>query len=81
MPIDHKSRRAYDSGVKTIKVNNWGYLRFGPIQVFLSETMADTRVAVQQMGETSFAVFYRNYQIAAVDAETGTIQNRTIRKL
>ena len=71
----------YDSGVKTIKVNNWGYLRFGPFRVFLSETMADTRVAVQQLDETSFAVIYRNYQIASVDAETGLIQNRTIRKL
>ena len=71
----------YDPGVKTIKVNNWGYLRFGPFQLFLSETMADTRVAVRQMDEDSFAVIYRNYQLAAVDAVTGKVLNRNIRKL
>ena len=71
----------YDSGQKTIKVNNWGYLRFGPIRVFLSEAMADARVAVCQLDEEHFAVCYRNYQIASVDAATGAIVNRTIRKV
>lgn len=71
----------YDTGVKTIKVNNWGYLRFGPIRVFLSESMADTRVAVQQVDEDSFEVIYRNYRIATVDAATGKLLNRSIRKL
>jgi len=80
-PFSDPKEFVYDSGVKTIKVNNWGYLRFGPVQVFLSETMADTRVAVRQLDEHSFAVIYRNYQIAAVDAATGSILNRTIRKL
>jgi hypothetical protein len=51
------------------------------VQVFLSETMADTRVAVRQLDETSFAVIYRNFQIAAIDAETGSTCNRTIRNL
>ena len=80
-PYTEPKEFVYDSGLKTIKVNNWGYLRFGPVQIFLSETMADTRVAVRQLDETSFAVIYRNFQIAAVDAQTGSICNRTIRKL
>ena len=71
----------YDYGTKTIKVNNWGYLRFGPIRVFLSESMSDTRVAVQQLDEDSFAVIYRNFQIAAIDADTGSVRNHSIRKL
>ena len=41
---------------------DWGYLRFGPIRVFLSEAMADARVAVCQLDEEHFAVCYRNYQ-------------------
>lgn len=70
-----------EPGEKTIKVNNWGYLRFGPFQLFLSETMANTRVAVRQLDEDSFAVIYRNFQIAAIDAATEKILSRSIRKL
>ena len=71
----------YDAGSKTIKVNNWGYLRFGPIRVFLSEAMADARVAVRQLTQDQFAVRYQNFQIAAVDALTGTVLNHSIRRV
>ena len=63
------------------KVNSWGYLRFGPIQVYLSGTMADTYLEIRNGQENTFLVCYRNFQIAIIDATTGTLINRIIRKL
>ena len=71
----------YDEGARMVKVNNWGYLRFGPIQVFLSETMKDTRVEVRPGDGDNFLVIYRNYQIAVIDAVNNKLLNRHIRKL
>ena len=71
----------YDEGARMVKVNNWGYLRFGPIQVYLSETMKDTYLEIRPGDGDTFRVIYRNYQIAVVDAFTRTILNRHIRKL
>lgn len=71
----------YDEGARMVKVNNWGYLRFGPIQVYLSETMKDTYLEIRPGDAETFRVIYRNYQIAVVDAIDHTIQNRHIRKL
>ena len=71
----------YDEGARMVKVNNWGYLRFGPIQVYLSETMKDTYLEIRPGDAETFRVIYRNYQIAVVDAVDHTIQNRHIRKL
>ncbi len=71
----------YDTGAKLIKVNNWGYLRFGPVRLFLSESMADTKVEVRFAENDTFSVIYRNYIIASVDAVEGKIINRHIRRL
>ena len=71
----------YDEGAKLIKVNNWGYLRFGPIQIYLSETMKDTRLEIRPGDQDTFVVIYRNYQIAVVDAANNKLINRHIRKL
>lgn len=71
----------YDAGAKLIKVNNWGYLRFGSVQLFLSEAMADTYVEVQFAEDDKFSVIYRNYTIASIDAVEGKLINRHIRRL
>ena len=71
----------YDEGARMVKVNSWGYLRFGPIRVYLSETMKDTYLEIRPGDGDTFQVIYRNYQIAVVDAVDHTIQNRHIRKL
>ena len=64
-----------------IKVNNWGYLRFDHIRVFLSETMADTYLEIRPTENDSFWVCYRNYRIAEIDAITGKLLNRRIYRL
>ena len=64
-----------------IKVNNWGYLRFDKIRVFLSETMADTYLEIRPTENDSFWVCYRNYRIAEIDAITGKLLNRRIYRL
>ena len=71
----------YDEGAKLIKINNWGYLRFGPNRLFLSEAMADTRVEIRFDENDKFKIIYRNYIIASVDAIEGKLLNRHIRRL
>ena len=71
----------YDVGAKLIKVNNWGYLRFGSVQLFLSEAMADTKVELRFAEDDTFSVIYRNYKIASIDAIEGKLLNRHIRRL
>lgn len=71
----------YDEGARLVKVNNWGYLRFGPVQVYLSETMKDTYLEIRPGDSDTFRVIYRNYQIAVVDAIDHVLINRHIRKL
>ena len=71
----------YDEGAKLVKVNNWGYLRFGPIRLFLSEAMADTRVEIRFAENDAFSIIYRNYKIATVDAVEGKLLDRHIRRL
>lgn len=71
----------YDEGAVLRKVNNWGYLRFGPIQVYLSETMADTLLEIRAGENDTFLVIYRNYQIAVIDAVSRKLANRSIRRL
>ena len=71
----------YDEGAKLVKVNNWGFLRFGPVQLFLSESMADTRVEIRFAEDDTFSVIYRNYKIASIDAIEGKLLNRHIRRL
>lgn len=71
----------YDVGAKLSKVNNWGYLRFGPIQLFLSEAMADTHVEIRYGENDTFSIIYRNYTVATVDAVEGKLLERHIRRL
>lgn len=71
----------YDRGARVVKVNNWGYLRFGPVQVYLSETMKDTHLEIRPAENDTFLVIYRNYKIALVDAAEKKLLNRHIRKL
>ena len=71
----------YDEGARLIKVNNWGYLRFGPIQLFLSEAMADTYVELRHAENDTFSVIYRNYKIASIDAVEQKLIERRIRRL
>lgn len=71
----------YNEGAVMRKTNNWGYLRFGPVSVFLSETMADTLLEIREGNDDTFLVIYRNYQIAVIDAHTQKLLNRIIRRL
>ena len=71
----------YDEGARLIKVNNWGYLRFGPLQFYLSEAMADTHVEIRYGENDTFTIIYRNYQIASVDALEQKLIERHIRRL
>lgn len=71
----------YDSGKKVVKVNNWGYIRFGPVQIYLSETMADTHLVVEGNDDGTFWVIYRNFRIAQIDPNVPALMNRNIRKL
>lgn len=72
----------YDNLYHVIKVNSWGYLRFDKYQMYLSETMADTRLEIRPnpLGD-SFMVCYRNFQIADINAATGKLNNRKISRL
>ena len=71
----------YEEGAKLIQVNNWGYLRFGSVRLFLSEAMADTKVEIRFAEDDTFSVIYRNYKIASIDAIEGKLINRHIRRL
>lgn len=71
----------YADGAVLRKVNNWGYLRFGPVCVFLSETMADTLLEIREDENDTFAVIFRNFRVALIDAHSGKLLNRSIRKL
>ncbi len=73
--------KSYEYTGHVCKVNNWGYLRFGPVQLFLSETMADTYLEVIPVSDDMFSVRYRNFQIALIDANAKTLIQRRIRRL
>ncbi len=75
---EHIAAYEYSGIYRVVKVNNWGYLRFDTVQVFLSETMADTRLEIRPTGNDTFAVYFRNFQIAEVDAVTQRLVNRRI---
>lgn len=71
----------YEPGAVLRKVNNWGYLRFGPISVYLSETMANTYLEIRVSENDTFQVIYRNYRIAEIDAHSLKLLNRIIFRL
>lgn len=86
--VYHPSEKAYPDKIKpyeysgkTIKINNWGYLRFNNTNIYLSETMGNTYVEVRLQEEDTFMVCYRNYKIAEVDAVTLKLRNRRIARL
>lgn len=64
------------------KVNNWGYLRFEPVRVYLSESMADTYLEIRpgKQGD-SFRICYRRFVIAEIDAASCKLRNRKISRL
>ena len=76
-----QQRYMYDECAKLFKVNSRGHLRFGSLHLFLSESMADTRVEVRFAENEKFSIIYRNYIIATVDAVEGKLLNRHIRRL
>lgn len=64
------------------KVNNWGYLRFEPVQLYLSETMANTYLEIRPRDDdNSFTVYYRNFKIAEINAASKKLLNRKISRL
>lgn len=68
----------YSGIYRMVKINNWGYIRFDKISLFLSETMCDTRVEVRPANNDTFDVYYRNYRIAQIDAANGVLLNRFV---
>ena len=71
----------YSGDYSLIKVNNWGYLRFDRISVYIGQTMENTRLEVRPNGDNSFAVCYRNFQIGEFDADEQRPKNRKIVRL
>jgi len=64
------------------KVNNHGYLRFGPVQIYLSDTMINTYLEIRPCNDSdTFIVYYRNFKIAVVDAASRKLVNRKISRL
>ena len=80
-PYYKPQKYLYDEGARLIKVNNWGYLRFGPMRIYLSEAMADTYVEIRCAENDTFSVLYRNYKIASIDAIEQKLIDRHIRRL
>ena len=72
----------YGGQYHVIKVNSWGYVRFGKFQVYLSETMIDQYIEFRPSsdGET-FAACYRNFKIAEFDTEDGQLIHRSIARM
>ena len=72
----------YGGQYHVVKVNNWGYVRFGGFQVYLSETMMGEYIEFRPnpTGETFFAC-YRNFGVGEFDAQTGVLLHRKIWRL
>ena len=72
----------YSGQYHVIKVNSWGYVRFGGWQIYLSETMIDRYLEIRPNpnGET-FAACYRNFKIAEFDTQDGHLIHRTISRV
>ena len=79
---DTISKYEYGGQFHTVRVNNWGYVRFASFQIYLSETMIDERVEFRPSpSEESFMVCYRNFSIAEFDVHTGKLLHRKIQRL
>ena len=72
----------YGGQYHIIKVNSWGYVRYGGWQIYLSETMIDEYIEFRPnpLGD-SFIACYRNFKIAEFDVHTGKLINRKISRL
>lgn len=79
---DQFKKYEYSGKYHVIKVNNWGYARFGNWQIYLSETMANERIEFRPNpnGDT-FIACYRNFAIAEFDVRTGKLIHRKIWRL
>ena len=80
--VEHIRKYEYSGEYHVIKVNSWGYVRFGGWQVYLSETMIDQYLEIRPKsdGET-FAACYRNFIIAEFDTQDGHLIHRTISRV
>lgn len=80
--IDKVRSFEYGGQNHVVKVNSWGYVRFGKWQVYLSETMAGEYIEFRHnpLGD-SFIACYRNFKIAEFSAIDGLLINRLIRRL
>ena len=79
---DAVSKHEYGGQYHVIKVNSWGYARFGAWQVYLSETMINEHIEFRPnpLGD-SFIACYRNFKIAEFSSTDGSLMNRSIRRL
>jgi transposase InsO family protein len=67
----------YSSQYRLHKINNWGFLRFAPYQIYLSETFRNTYVQlIPSEGEDAALVCYRNFIIAKIDVANGELLSR-----
>ena len=72
----------YSGIYHVLKVNSWGYIRFNDYKIYLSETMINEHVELRpNENNNSFIICYRNFIIAEIDAITGNLLNRTIKRL
>lgn len=84
------SRRPYPPNIRAyeysgtypvIKVNFKGYLRFDRKEFYLSETMVGAELELRPLGGGVFALCYRNYKIAEIDAAAEQLLNRHVSRL
>ncbi len=79
---DKIDKYEYGGQYHVIKVNSWGYVRFGGHQIYLSETMVDEYIEFRPHPvNTSFIACYRNFAIAEFDALSGDLIHRKISRL
>ncbi len=80
--IEEIKKYEYGGEHHVIKVNSWGYVRFGKWQVYLSETMTDQYIEFRSSPDgESFIACYRNFQIAEFDTDDGQLIHRSIARL
>ena len=79
---DRVSKYEYSGEHHVIKVNSWGYVRFGHWQIYLSETMVDEYIEFRPNSDgDTFIACYRNFAIAEFDVHTGKLIHRKIRRI
>lgn len=67
----------YDSQYRMYRINNWGYIRFANLQIYISETFRATYVQLIPCEEEDLVlVCYRNFVIAKIDLTKGELLSR-----